>query len=232
VSALEDSVVKLLFVATVVTAVAKDMVPQLVVATEVSNVQDVLLALMSQLSVAANSVVDSAITLVAESLISTATMLVSQQARVALLATALNTATLVVASIRIENTMATRPVISKIRTTVISTLSKISTRTTLSITTSLAIMVVMVVSTRTERRTTIHPRTRETRVATEVTVAMATPRVAKPVELATAKASTMMASVEPTSSSSRLRLRMVLKRSKIKAGLSTLVSLRLEKNSR
>jgi len=90
--------------------------------------------------------------------------------------------------------------------------------------------VVKLVSTRTAVRITIHLRIRETRVATEDTEATATERAVKPVNLV--KASAMMASVEPTSSSSRLRVRSVPKRSRIKAGLRSLVSLRQEEKSR
>ena len=88
---------------------------------------------------------------------------------------------------------------------------------------------VITVSTRTALRITIHLRIRETRVATEDTEATATEEA---VSIDLVKASTMMASVEPKSSSSRLRVRSVPKRSRIKAGLRSAASLRLEEKSR
>merc|ERR1712156_301707 len=116
VSALVDLVVKLNLVLASAMAAMVDMVPQLVVVTEVTNVQDVPLAPRSQLSAAANNVVDSANTFVEASLINIATMLVRKQAKVALLATVVVTEMLVAASIRTENTTPTTATTSPIRT--------------------------------------------------------------------------------------------------------------------
>lgn len=130
VSALVDLVVKLnLVLASAMVAAMEDMVPQLVVVTEVTNVLDVPLAPRSQLSAAANNVVDSAIKFVEASLINIATMLVSQKAKVASLATVVVTEMLVAASIRTDNTTPTKARTSPIRTTVITMLSATSTRT-------------------------------------------------------------------------------------------------------
>lgn len=243
VSAKATSVVKLPMLArsvirdTVMVLALLVMVPQLVVASEVFKAQDVLNAPKSQLSVA-DSVVDSARPFVVESLISTDTMLVSQGARVESLATAMPVVMLVVASIRIEDTMLTTATISRIRPNTITTLLLISIKTLRSITTSLVIMVVRVVSTRTPTRTTTHLRIRETRVATVDTAAMAlvssVVSAVKVASLVASKAVTskMMASVEPESLSSRLRLKSVPKRSKMPANSSSRVSLRPAVKSR
>ena len=219
-----------------VSAAMESMVvlPALVLATELA-VQDVLLALMSQPSVVAMVVALATMPAVA-SLISMAMMLASQEARAASLASAMVLEMLVVALIRIGHMMLTTATTFAIRIMAISTHWPTSTRMLLSITTSLVTTVARPASTRTAPRTTMYLRIRETRVATEDTVAMAMAAVAQVNSAAkmlpTATAMAMMASVTPTSLSSKLRLRMVLKRLRITAKLNTAVSSRPVKRLR
>ena len=199
----------------------------LVLATELVA-QDVLPALMSQPSVVVVVVALATVPAVA-SLISMAMMLASQVARAASLATATLMEMLVVALIRIGHMMLTTATTFAIRIMVISTHWPTSTRMLLSITTSLVTTVARPASTRTAPRTTMYLRIREIRVATEDTVAMAMANMAQvnsEANTVTATTITMMASVTPTSLSSKLRLRMVLKRLKITASSSIAVSLR------